>query len=68
MSVYHMLLKALQEIPLGLAAPSFDVHFILIKNKNQISPLLGKILVFLMVLPARHTHPSFCRDYNDRMY
>lgn len=66
--VYHTLLKALEQIPLGLAASGFNVHFILIKNKNKISPLLGKILVSLMILPARHKHPRFCRDYNDRMY
>lgn len=44
--VHHTLLKALEEIPLGLAASGFNVHFILIKNKNKIFfPLLGKILV-----------------------
>lgn len=62
------MLKALEQIPLGLSAPGFCVHFILIKNKNKISLLQGKILVSLMVLPARHTHLWFCRDYNDRMY
>lgn len=48
--------EALEQIPLGLAAPGFYVYFMLIKNKNKISPLLGKIVVSLMVLPARHTH------------
>lgn len=37
--VYPMLLKALEQIPLGLEAAGLDVHFILIKNKNKISPL-----------------------------
>lgn len=66
--MYLMLLKALEQIPLGLSAPGFSVHFMLIKNKNKISPLLGKILLSLMVLPARHSHPRICRNYNDRMY
>lgn len=55
MRVYHTLLKALEQIPLGLEASGFDVHFILIKNKNEVSLQLGKILVSLMVFPARHT-------------
>lgn len=65
--VYHTLLKPLEQIPLGFAASGFDVHFILIKNKNKISPLLGKILVS-DGFACRATHPKFCRDYNDRMY
>lgn len=63
-----MLLKALEWIPLGLAGPSFNAHFMLIKNKNEISPLLGKTVDSLMVYPARHTHLRFFRDYNDTMY
>lgn len=55
MRVYHTLLKALEQIPFGLEASGFDVHFILIKNKNEVSLQLGKILVSLMVFPARHT-------------
>lgn len=66
--MYHMLLKALEWIPLGLATPDFNAHFMLIKNKNEISPLLGKTVDSLMVLPARHRRLRFCRYYNDRMY
>lgn len=40
--VYHMLLKALEQTPLGINGSGLDVCFILIKNKNMSSPLSGE--------------------------
>lgn len=40
--MYHMLLKALEQTPLGIKGSGLDVHFILIKNKNKNSPLSGE--------------------------
>lgn len=42
MIMYHMLLKALEQTPLGIKGSGLDVHFILIKNKNKSSPLSGE--------------------------
>lgn len=40
--MYHMLLKALEQTPLGIKGSGLDAHFILIKNKNKSSPLSGE--------------------------
>lgn len=40
--MYHMLLKALEQTPLGIKGSGLDVHCILIKNKNKSSPLSGE--------------------------
>lgn len=63
-----MLLRALEQIPLGVEASGLNVHFILIKNKNKISPLSGEDLSLSDGFACQAHTSKVCRDYNDRMY